>query len=170
MKTVSDSSWVKRGMSLLWDSAALSNVLVGGEARSLRQFYQLAEDWPDDLPSAQGNALVVVGLEAALDCLAPDDAETWLENCIRPALLSFQSHYQGQAGLHFWLPGGRQRIVASFASNSYSWRCAAPAERSLPLGRLLWSGAESEALRIVEPGSRDPEGRSWLGLHHRRVS
>lgn len=170
MKTVSDSSWVKKGMSLLWDSSALSKVIASGEALSLRQFFLLAQDWPDDLPSAQGNAVVVVGLEAALDCLSPNDAETWLESSIRPTLLGFQSHYQGQAGLHFWLPGGRQRIVPSFASNSYAWSGPSPASRNVPLGRLLWSGAESEALRIVESGSKDPDGLSWLGLHHRRVS
>ena len=172
MKTVTDSSWVRRGLSLLWDSSALSSVMAPTEAIPLRQLFQMSQDWPDDLPSSGGNAVVAVGLEGALDCLSPDDAETWLETRIRPLLLSFQAHYQGQAGLHLWLPGGRQRVVASFASNSYSWRCSPPEQRSLPLGRLLWSGAESEALRILTPGSnaQEAEGVAWLGLHHRRVS
>ena len=170
MKTVTDSSWVKRGMTLLWDNSALSNLIAPAEAIPLRQFFHLSQDWPDDLPSVQGNAVVVVGLEAALDCLTPDDAESWLERRIRPLLLDFQAYYQGQAGLHFWLPGGRQRIVASFASNSYAWRSPPPGQQNLPIGRLLWSGAESEALRILTPGAKEADGPAWLGLHHRRVS
>lgn len=172
MRTITDTIWVRRGMSLLWDSSALASVLNIEEAVTLRELFQMSKQWPEDLPSARGDAVGVVGLEAALDCLAPEDAEKWLENSIRPMLLDFQNHYDGQAGLHFWLPGGRSKIKPSFASNSFGWSYPPPRQCVIPLGRLLWSGAESESARILKPGtpSQDADGPDWQGIHQRRVS
>ena len=171
MKLITDSNWVRRGMSLLWDNAALIKVMKAQEAVTLRQFFQMSGDWPNQLPSASGNALVVVGLEGALDCLAPGDAETWLKDSIRPLVLEFQEHYESGAGLHFWLPGGRQRIKGQLATISFSWDCASEAT-ALPLGRLLWSGAEREAQRILAPGSQahEADGPAWQGIYQRRIS
>jgi hypothetical protein len=46
-----------------------------------------------------------------LDTLAPADAEAWLDQELRPLLLSFQDEYEGQAGLILWLPAGKQRVT-----------------------------------------------------------
>lgn len=172
MKTVSGTTWLQRGMSLLWDSAALTGVMELGQAITLRQLFQMSTSWPEDLPSARGNAVVVVGLEGALDCLPPEDAEGWVENSLRPILVDFQNHYDGQAGLHFWLPGGRSRIKPAFANNSFSWSYPPPEQKIIPLGRLLWSGAESESARILKPGTpaHEADGAAWQGIHQRRVS
>jgi len=42
----------------------------------------------------------------------------------------------------------------------------------LPIGRLLFSGAENEVERILntEDGSADYDGKHWAGLHHPRIS
>jgi hypothetical protein len=48
--------------------------------------------------------LVVAGLEGSLDLLAPDQAEIWLGDTIKRAILSFQDAYGGEAALIFWLP------------------------------------------------------------------
>lgn len=159
-------------MSLLWDNTALTKVLKGQEARTLRQFYQMAEDWPEKLPSVGGNALVVVGLEGTLDCLSPVEAEHWLEFSLRPRLIRFQEHYESSAGLHFWLPGGRRRIAGELATIRFTWECAPGSATRLQLGRLLWSGAEREAQRILAPGTplQEADGPGWQGLYQRRIS
>jgi hypothetical protein len=50
------------------------------------------------LPAAQGDALIVVGLEGCLDMLTPEDAEQWLREDFKSYVLRFQSEYENQAG------------------------------------------------------------------------
>jgi hypothetical protein len=59
------------------------------------------------------------------------------------------------------------------ASDEYVWRCAPPfGQQDLPLGRVLWGGAESDAGRILDPDVKDHDfdGAAWIGLHHPRIS
>ena len=72
---------------------------------------QAVGNWPDDLPSNGNNTLVVAGLEGSLDLLTPEDAETWLGDAVKQAILSFQDAYDGQAALIFWLPSGCSSIA-----------------------------------------------------------
>ena len=86
---------------------------------------------------------------------------------------NFQEEYGLDAALAFWLPSGRQRIRMNRATDTYSWVCAAPhSNDQLPIGRILWGGAEADARRILEPGNpnQDPDGPAWIGLHHPRLS
>jgi len=164
--------WKRRGVSVLWGGGVLGSVLADpGEALSLRELFAMAADWPEDLPSGGGNAVVAVGLEAVLDCLDPDEAERWAEERLQPLLRSFQSCYSSEAALLFWMPGGRTRLRSQAAANRYLWACS-PGDGTLPLGRMLWSGAESEVRRILDPGVPNPDwdGPAWIGLHHPRVS
>ncbi len=174
MRVIHDRTWTQRGISFLWDSRVLFEVIEPSEARSIRQFFEIASSWPGDLPSGGGNTLVVGGLDACLDVLSPGDAEKWLENRIRPALLAFQDEYEQQAGLIFWLPTGRNRVSMKSATGEYLWRCAPPfSKEELPLGRILWSGAEGDVGRIMNPEGNAPhdvDGPSWIGLHHPRIS
>lgn len=171
VKSLANDNWQRRGVSLLWEGIALGSLIDLKEALSLRELFALAADWPETLPSAGGNAVVAVGLEAVLDCLSPQDAERWLSDRLHPLLAGFQSEYGSEAALIFWLPGGRSRLLAQAAEDRYLWRCS-PGETTLPLGRLLWSGAESEVRRILDPAhaNQDWDGPAWIGLHHPRVS
>jgi hypothetical protein len=173
MKTLHEDSWKRRGISLLWDSSALELLSSSQDAASIRQLYALVGHWPEDLPSNNGNSLIVAGLEACLDLLSPKDAEQWLENDLRSVILSFQSFYNSNAALIFWLPSGRQRIQMNRASETYTWVCAAPHNhQSVELGRILWAGAEADAARILNSKNTnvDPDGSAWIGLHHARLS
>ena len=60
---------------------------VASEVWSLRQLLQAAGHWSDDLPSNGNNTLVVAGLEGGLDLLTPEDAETWLGDAVKDALV-----------------------------------------------------------------------------------
>jgi hypothetical protein len=173
MATMHDSRWTRQGVSLLWSAACLSEIAKPEDVVSLRQFFALSNTWPELLPCTNGDAIVVAGVEGCLDALTPDDAERWIEEDLKPCIFDFQSEYQGQAGLIFWLPSGRQRVKALPATEEYIWHCAAPfRERTLPLGRLLWAGAEADAKRIINPNetNQDMDGLAWVGLFHPRIS
>jgi hypothetical protein len=164
---------MRRGLTLLWNPEALAQLVVPDEAVSLRTFLRMVGSWPADLPAANGDAVVVVGLEGCLDALEPTAAADWLEGDLKGALLEFQDEYQGQAALIFWLPSGRSRIRMDAATEEYSWLCEGAFKgQSLALGRHLWAGAESDVHRLLssKETSADPDGSGWIGLFHPRIS
>ena len=79
MRVVSDQSWSRRGLSLLWGAEALSQIAQPHQVVSVRQLFALSRAWPEDLPAADGNAVVVAGVDGCLDALSPEDAAQWLE-------------------------------------------------------------------------------------------
>lgn len=173
MRLVQDKSWSHRGLSLLWSPELLSEIAKPEEVLSIRSFFELAREWPEDLPSGGGRTLVVAGVEGCVDVLPPAEAEIWLEEELRPRMLDFQEEYESQMALVLWLPAGRDRVRMTRASESYLWHCAPPwASQAIPLGRILWGGAESDVGRILDPNEKnqDFDGLAWSGLHHPRVS
>lgn len=167
-----NQGWPRRGFALLWDVKTLLELAEPADVVSLRQFFALAKSWPEDLPAAGGDALVVSGLEGCLDVLGAGDVERWVESDLKEAVLSFQDQYQGQAGLVFWLPSGRNRISMRGATEQYYWKHRSSGAEGLPIGRLLFSGAENEVERLLdsEDGKADYDGKHWIGLHHPRIS
>ena len=167
-----NQGWSRRGFALLWEVNSLAKLVDPAEVVSLRQFFAMAKDWPEDLPAASGDALVVAGLEGCLDVFDAADAARWLETDLKEAVLSFQDHYQGQAGLVFWLPSGRHRISMKGATEQYYWKHRSSGANGLAIGRLLFSGAENEVERLLdsEDGKADYDGKHWIGLHHPRIS
>jgi len=173
MRLVRDNSWRRRGVTLLWGPSALPKLAGRDEIRSIRAFFALSRQWPESLPSGNGSTLVVAGLEGSLDALMPADAASWLEEDVRPQILNFQAEYDSQCALVFWLPCGRKRIRTAGATDAYSWSCAPPfADQTLALGRILWSGAEQDAGRILDSHEADQsiDGPAWIGLQQPRIS
>lgn len=173
MRTVSDFSWSRRGLTLLWGAEGLHRVAEAPQVITLREFFFLSRQWPDDLPAGGGDTVVVAGLEGCLDALTPEDAERWLEQDLRRILLGFQDRYENQAGLILWIPGGKKRITMPRATEQYEWQCAGThPEKTLPLGRCLWAGADSDVRRVLHPAeaNQDPDGPAWIGLNHPRIS
>lgn len=166
MKSILDTVWQRRGTSWIWDEEARNQVCVASEVCSLRQFLQTVGNWPDDLPSNGNNTLVVAGLEGSLDLLTPNDAEAWLGDSVKEAILSFQSYYEGEAALIFWLPLGQGRIKFHHATDSIEWRCAAPhSESLLAFGRILWGEANEYPQEILLR-----EAGKAAGLFHLRIT
>jgi hypothetical protein len=171
MSAINDTRWQRRGFSLLWDAETLAKLARPEEAVTMREFLPV-DRWPEQLPSVNGNAMLVVGLEGCLDMLTPQDAEVWLNEDFRTQVFRFQSEYENQCALILWLPDGKRRVRMAPVSEEYQWICAAPySNQTISLGRCLWSGAESDAGRIIssQPAS-DPDGFSWVGLYHPRIS
>lgn len=166
MKQLLDTVWQRHGTSWIWDEEARNQVCAAREVWSLRQFLRAAGRWPDDLPSNGNCTLVVAGLEGGLDVLTPDDAETWLGDGVKDAILSFQSYFEGEASLIFWLPSGFGRIKFLPATDSVEWRCAAPhGDRLLAFGRILWGEANEYPQEILLH-----EGTKPAGLFHLRIT
>lgn len=167
-----NKGWPRRGFALLWEVKTLLELVKPADVVSLRQFFALAKNWPEDLPASGGDALVVSGLEGCLDVFGAADVERWIEGDLKDAVLSFQDQYQGQAGLVFWLPSGRNRISMRGATEQYFWKHRSSGADGLPIGRLLFSGAENEVERLLdsEDGKADYDGKHWIGLHHPRIS
>lgn len=166
MRQVLDTVWQRRGTSWIWDEEARNQVCAASEVWSLRQFLQAVGNWPDDLPSNDNKTLVVAGLEGSLDLLAPDDAEAWLGEAIKAAILSFQDAYAGEAALIFWLPLGHSRLKIQAATDAVSWLCEAPHRGSqLDFGRILWGEANEYPQEILLR-----EGSKPAGLFHLRIT
>jgi len=162
-------AWARRGLTLLWGAEELRDLAPAAEVRPLRSLFAGHADWPDQLPSNGGRALVAAGLEATLDCLSAADAEQWLEQDLRDLILTFQDRYQGERALVLWLPSGRARIKYDAPNDSWLW--ATPGDTPLPLGRLLFWGAEPEAERLWPTSLRSPkDDTNIIGLHLTRLS
>ncbi len=172
VRTRFNQGWPRRGFALLWDAETLPELTAHKAVLSLRQFFAQVDDWPEDLPAANGDAMVVSGFEGCLDILGGPDAEQWIETDLREAILSFQDFYQGQAGLILWVPSGRDRISMKGATEQYYWTHRGAGPDGLPIGRLLFSGAENEVERIMntDDSNADYDGKYWAGLHHPRIS
>ncbi len=165
MKQLLDTVWQRRGTSWVWDENARNQACTADEVWSLRQFLQAVGNWPEDLPSNGNNAVVVAGLDGSLDLLAPEDAETWLDETIKKAILSFQDAYGGEAALIFWLPHGYGRFKINPANDSIEWRCPPPGENLLAFGRILWGEAKEYPQEILLRSGSIP-----AGLFHLRIT
>ena len=165
MRQLRDTVWRVRGTSWVWDEEARNQICVASEVWSLRQFLRAKGNWPDDLPSNGGRTLVVAGLDGSLDLLTPTDAEAWLGDAIKPAILSFQDEWGSDGALVFWLPGGHSRVRANTATDEVGWLCHAPHGHQIDLGRILWGQANEYPQEIL---LRD--GGRPVGLFHLRIT
>ncbi|WP_425386932.1 hypothetical protein [Deinococcus aquatilis] len=161
-----DSAWQRRGTSWLWDAQARNLVCKPQEVVSVRQFLQLTHGWPDDLPSNGNNVLVVAGLDGCLDLLTPDHAVQWLRDTVKHAVLSFQTAYDGQAALVFWLPDGERRLEINSTTDAVIWRCAGSfRDQRIDFGRVLWGEAREYPRELILALESKP-----VGLYHLRIT
>jgi hypothetical protein len=168
-----DNTWISCGTSLVWDAAALNQICPFDSVRSLRELLRLHQaGWPDGtLQLINNRTLVVAGLEAAMDTLHPDTAIDWLEQTVYRAISDFQRDIADggrEAALIFWLAESK-RVFHKASEDTYHWHCAGEhRNKSIPIGRCLWNGAEGSARRIVTKGADKNE--VWAGLFHPRIS
>lgn len=170
VRTLIGDAWRRKGFSILWSNQLLGE--LGGDVISLREFFSMAKNWPESLPAGGGDTLVVSGLEGCLDILESQDAAKWVEDDLKELVLDFQEEYEGQAGLIFWAPSGKNRVTMTGSSEEYFWKHGTKGDSDLPIGRLLFSGAENETQRILagDDYTVDYDGPKWAGLFHPRIS
>lgn len=165
MRRLHDTVWQRRGTSWMWDEEARNQICTASEVWSLRQFIRAKGSWPDELPSNGGKTLVVAGLDGSLDLLGPGDAEAWLCDTIKPAILNFQDEWGGDGALVFWLPGGQNRLRVHPATDEVGWICHEPHGHKIDLGRILWGQASDYPQEVMLS-----EGSRPAGLFHLRIT
>ena len=76
-------SWKRRGHTMLWDAGSLASLCHAEQAVTLRRFLRMhGAGWPEaelEATLVKERALVVAGLDAAIDAMEPDEATAWLE-------------------------------------------------------------------------------------------
>jgi hypothetical protein len=167
-----DDIWTRRGISILWDAEALTQVCTPAQVISLRHFLQLhSAEWPDhQLMLVRDKALVVAGLESAIDALKPDVAKVWLETVIYPAIISYQREVAGggdQAALLLWI-ADHKRLDYRTSDDTYYWHCGTEYKgQQIPLSRCLFNGAQDGLRPIIV---NDGKTGITVGLYHPRIS
>ena len=163
-----DDVWKRRGINILWDGGTLTAMDAAKKVISLRHFFELYQDeWPDDeMPWIEDGALMVAGLDVAIDAMTPEESELWIEQQVYTKIQDFQSAFDSQASLIFWMAdqnrwhdyrGGGVSLALGRQIN----------DQLLPIGRCIWNGAQSGVRRIEK---NDSSGNSrWIGLHHNRI-
>ena len=173
---LSDDIWMRRGISLLWDAKSLANVCMVKHVVSLRQFLILHETgWPEaayvPLLVNDGKALLVAGLESAIDALPPTEACEWLEQMVYKALVSFQREVAdggGQAAIILWLTE-HKRLTYQTSDDTYYWICGTEYKgQKIPLSRCLFVGAQQDLQPIHVRD--DKNNQQCIGLFHPRIS
>ena len=68
--------WTRRGVSVIWDAPELAKLGTMAKALSLRQWFRWQEEgWPERdayFTGKDGRAIVVAGLDAAIDSMLQD--------------------------------------------------------------------------------------------------
>jgi len=165
--------WMTCGISLLWDAHSLRRLCDADRVRSVRDLLRLSQaDWSEEeLKLVNDRAMVVAGLDAAMDAMSPTQATEWLEDIFYPVVRDFQLRVAdggNEAALVLWLADAK-RIHHNAADDTYHWRCAGEHHgETIPLGRCIWNGAQDSVRRIMVAG---PESKpAWVGLFHPRIS
>jgi len=164
MRQLLDTVWQRRGTSWVWDEETRNQVCLPSEVWSLRQFLRSVASWPEELPSNNGRTLVVAGLDGSLDVLTPTDAEAWLGDVIKPAVLSFQDEWGSDGALVFWLPGGQNRVRPHPATDEVRWLCHTPHGHQIDFGRILWGQANDYPQEILLRDGAKPAGLFYLRI------
>lgn len=167
--------WTKRGVSVVWDAPELAKLGTMAKALSLRQWFRWqAEGWPireDYYTGKDGLAIVVAGLDAAIDSMTPETATEWMQSKLLAAIREFQAEVAGggqEAALIFWMVN-RRRFEHRRADDSVIWK-SAPGHRgeTIPISHCIWNGAQHDIARIVPRGCTDLD--HGIGLFLQRVS
>lgn len=169
---INGDSWNRRGISLLWNSTSLSSITQVKDIISVREYFQYYKtEWPEELPSANGYAMIVSGLDTVMDVTEPTMLIDWLEREFYQSLLSFQGAYEGQCALIFWLPDGQKRLEQK-TDGIFYWNCSGSHHGvKIPLSKCLWNGAASDAKIIVNGTNiHDLKDKNCIGIYHPRIS
>ena len=114
--------------------------------------------------------LVVAGLESAIDALPPDEPETWLEQVVYQAIVSYQETVAGggtEASLILWIADPK-RLDYHTSDDSHYWHCGTEYKgQQIPLSRCLFNGAQDDR-QSIRGGTKKLE--SGVGLYLQRIS
>lgn len=159
---VEAGTWFRQGCSIIWDSRALSRLVVDNSEItpiSAAMRYFKTDSWPDPLPANKGKAMVVVGLDGCLESLEPTQREEWLKKHIKPMVLGFYREFDVQSSLIFYFERGKDAFKEDI-ENAFMWKSSHRNEKPIPLVKFLYGGRFKEVKRLVSEAdvARQPWG------------
>lgn len=160
-----DDVWQRKGVSVIWDNAVLTQLLKNNRAVSLREFFCYYENrWSEEqMPLINDDLLLVAGLDAALDTLEIPISEEWVTQEVYKRIYDFQSWAEGQCALVFWM-SDQARWKENIETNRYTWICDGKDRgKEIELGSGIWNGAQLSVRKIES-------NRNWIGLYLDRIS
>ena len=172
MHKLEDDVWKRQGISLIWDAESLMSICCPYQVISLYRFFQLAnarwsEEQLEPLMVNDGRALVVAGLETALDAHDVDDVVEWIEQELYPVMRRYQQDVADggrEAALIFWIAEHR-RFKGMTTNPDYDW-VTKDTKTKINLTRALFNGASNDSQPIC-PNKSDDQS---IGLYHPRIS
>lgn len=167
--------WTRRGVSVIWDAPELAKLGTMAKALSLRQWLRWqAEGWPereDYFTGKERRAIIVAGLDAAIDSMKPEVATEWMQSKLLAAVREFQSavSYGGmEAALVFWMVN-HKRFEYRRADDSVVWKAGLGYRgETIPISHCIWNGAQCDIARIVP--KEHPDQEYGIGFYLRLVS
>ncbi|MFC1337523.1 MAG: 5'-nucleotidase [gamma proteobacterium symbiont of Clathrolucina costata] len=166
---LTDDVWKRKGINILWSGELLAELSAAPKVVSLRRFFELQDaGWPEeDMPWVNDSALMVAGLDVAIDALPIEEAEGWIEQQVYTKILDFQDCFEGQMSLIFWM-ADHARWYETPGESAYEWYLDGKQRgQRLALGRCIWNGAQN-GVRRIEAAINGKD--QWVGLHHYRIS
>lgn len=99
MREMTSSTWLRRGSCVIYEKQLLAPLIQSGCMVSLRHALGWMLAWPQQ-PPAEGQTVLVGGLQTCLEVLPPTEAEDFLQKRVKPFIEEFQSYWP-QCGLVF---------------------------------------------------------------------
>ena len=166
MKTLTTTSWKRRGSSVIFALAEIQELLREHAMVSLREFLSWRQSVPEE-PPIPGDTILVSGLEAILDTLPPAEAEEFLRTKVRPVIKSVNNVWT-ETGIVFGFADYR-RFEETSGMNEEVFMLRSDGEK-IRLSEGLWDGtAALNMLRIETTFIGEPQ-TVRVGYHVQRIS
>ena len=169
MNTLSTTSWMRSGSSILFDPTEIQYLLKLNSMVSLREFLSWRDNLPDNPPiPGSSRTVLVCGLETVMETLSPTDAQDFLQRKIRPVIKTIQDVWT-ETGIVFGFtqgprsfkekPGSREEVLFLRSDN-----------QEIRISEGLWDGtAELNMMQIISSFISESQ-RYVVGYYVKRIS
>lgn len=166
MDKVSNTTWQRKGSSIVFDQKSLGPFIADGSVVSLRQALAWAKGIPAN-PPVPGRTILISGLETVIETMNPLEAEDFLTHRIRPLLISLQNR---------WTDCG---MVFGFSSHPKAFEETSLAEevlfrrrdrKTVRLSEGLWDGSASVNMKLIVREGDRPGEEVIVGYYVARIS
>ena len=165
METLSSTIWQRKGSCFVFDQTSLGQFISADAVVSLRELLSWRHSFPSELP-VEGRTLLVSGLEALIETLPPEEAESFLAQRIRPLIIDIQNR---------WTDCG---LVFGFSSHAKAFEEISLNEevifhrrdrQKIRLSEGLWDGTAplnmKRLLRQDQDTEKEISSRQEFGVH-----
>lgn len=145
MNTIRTDVWKRQGSSVIFGKEAIESLLEEVAMVSLSEFLSWKDTPPQNSP---GTTILICGLEALLEMLAPNEAHDFLANRVRPVIRSLQNNWTN-VGLVFGFSLGQNVFQERPAINEEVLFLRNDNEE-IHLSEGLWDGSAGQDMGRIE--------------------